>query len=318
MVNWLDSAVGNVTDLLMAKGMWEDTLVVFTSDNGGPVYWGGTSGANNYPLRGGKASNWQGGIHVNAFVTGGLLPAPARGRKLSGLGAVWDWYGTFAHLAGVDPTDHRAAATGLPPVDSLNLWPYVSGQTQSSPRTEIAIGSSSCSPADPTTPACINDWGWGNTTTIVQGILVDEGEGRGIWKLLLGKSPMNGWQGPKFPNASTAKDAFNFTNTVFDCGAEGCLFRVDQDPSEHHDLSGHANQTARMARMMAAMVVANSTTFSPDRGEGEGDKHITEACDAAIGRYGGFFGPFLNLTLADHLGSLASGGDRISAPHSVL
>jgi hypothetical protein len=101
---------------------------------------------------------------VNAFVTGGLLPAPARGRKLSGLGAVWDWcvlyihtsmqhsssscpplsspppvpaftntgftcrYGTFAHLAGVDPTDHRAAAAGLPPVDSLNLWPYVSGQ----------------------------------------------------------------------------------------------------------------------------------------------------------------------------------------------
>jgi hypothetical protein len=54
------------------------------------------------------------------------------------------------------------------------------------------------------------------------------------------------------------------------------------------------------------------------RGKGEGDKHITEACDAAIGRYGGFFGPFLNLTLADHLESLAAGGGRSSAPHSVL
>ena len=41
------------------------------------------------PLRGGKASNWQGGIRVNAWVSGGALPAAMNGKKLEGLTCVW-------------------------------------------------------------------------------------------------------------------------------------------------------------------------------------------------------------------------------------
>ena len=93
----------------------------------------------------GKTSNFQGGIRVNAFVSGGLIPAPMRGKRLNGLGAVWDWYATFAELAGVDPTDHMAAAAGLPGVDSVSLWPYLSGANQTSPRKALPIGSTSCS-----------------------------------------------------------------------------------------------------------------------------------------------------------------------------
>ena len=37
-VNFADTAIGNVTALLKSKGMWENTLVVFTADNGGPIY----------------------------------------------------------------------------------------------------------------------------------------------------------------------------------------------------------------------------------------------------------------------------------------
>ena len=54
MVNWLDTAIHNVTDLLKTKQMYDSTLIVFSSDNGGPVYFGGGAGANNWPLRGGK------------------------------------------------------------------------------------------------------------------------------------------------------------------------------------------------------------------------------------------------------------------------
>ena len=103
-------------------GLYDDTLIVFSADNGGPVYCAGCAGANNWPLRGGKASNWQGGIRVNSWVSGGLVPSAMHGMKLAGLAAVWDWYGTFAGLAGADPTDHRAEAAGLPPVDSVDLW----------------------------------------------------------------------------------------------------------------------------------------------------------------------------------------------------
>ena len=63
-----------------------------------------------------------------------------RGTKQTGLMAGWDWYATYCSLAGVDPTDHKAKAAGLPPIDSHNLWPVLSGQAAASPRTELAIG----------------------------------------------------------------------------------------------------------------------------------------------------------------------------------
>ena len=47
----IDAAIGNLTDLLKRKGMWENTVIVFSTDNGGPIYSNGTAGANNYPLK---------------------------------------------------------------------------------------------------------------------------------------------------------------------------------------------------------------------------------------------------------------------------
>ena len=67
-------------------GRWgaQDTLIVWSSDNGGD------GAANNFPLRGAKFSNWEGGIRVGAFVSGGWLPPQRRGIKLDGLATLWD------------------------------------------------------------------------------------------------------------------------------------------------------------------------------------------------------------------------------------
>jgi hypothetical protein len=57
MVKFADDAVGNVTAALKRKaGMWEQTLIVFSGDNGGWMSANGTAGGNNYPLAGGKYS----------------------------------------------------------------------------------------------------------------------------------------------------------------------------------------------------------------------------------------------------------------------
>ena len=82
MFNYLDDVVGELVDALKKRGMWENTLFASSSDNGGPEYPGG--GANNFPLRGSKMTDWQGGIRVNAFVSGGYLPEKMRGQKSEG------------------------------------------------------------------------------------------------------------------------------------------------------------------------------------------------------------------------------------------
>ena len=137
MVNYLDDVVGELVQALKTKGMWDNLLFVVSSDNGGPV--NSHAGANNYPLKGGKNTDWQGGIRVNAFASGGYLPARMRGKVTEGYIHIADWYATFCALAGIDPIDTQAAKANLPPIDSLDMWPLIFGRKSISPRVDIPI-----------------------------------------------------------------------------------------------------------------------------------------------------------------------------------
>ena len=66
MTAGLDRAVGQVVAALEAKGIMNNTIIIFASDNGGPS-WNGVS--RNTPLRGGKAQIYEGGIRLCSFVT---------------------------------------------------------------------------------------------------------------------------------------------------------------------------------------------------------------------------------------------------------
>ena len=97
---------------------------------------------------------------------------PTVGRSLGGIIHIADWYHTLCALAGVDPHDERAAAAGLPAVDSENQWGYLSGQRQESPRTRAHLSR--------------------------QAYL------SGRFKLLTGNVDFACWGGPTYPNASAA------------------------------------------------------------------------------------------------------------------
>merc|ERR1712107_803453 len=58
---------------------------------------------------------------------------------MGGMIHIADWYATFARLASVDPTDTLAASSGLPPIDSIDMWSFLSGKVEASPREVIPI-----------------------------------------------------------------------------------------------------------------------------------------------------------------------------------
>merc|ERR1719427_350324 len=128
--------------------MWENTILLFTSDNGGPIYGGKNpsvfGGANNFPLRGGKTSDWEGGHRAIAFLAGGVVETQARNttlaKSLDGIISIADWYTTFAMLAGIENVnaleDEKADKMQVPHVDGKDLWPYLMGRVASSPRED--------------------------------------------------------------------------------------------------------------------------------------------------------------------------------------
>jgi arylsulfatase I/J len=259
MVNFMDGAVGNITDLLKSKGMYDDTIIFFQSDNGGPSFSGSSHTANNWPLKGTKMHNWQGGIRVNAWVSGGLIKTQYPhmvGTKLEGLVSIADWYATVAGIAGVDPTDHRAAAAGLPPIDGLNMMPYFTGEVDKSPRTFI-----------------FNDV----NTAVIQ--INDT-----LWKIITGEEGSACWMGPQYPNASGNPGCDSTVN----CG-DGCLYNLDADPTEHDNVAAAPENKATLTYMQNRLAEMNKGFFSPDRKGG----NTAVATNAAKEKYGGFWGPFL-------------------------
>ena len=123
MVTCMDEAVGHVLAALGERGMRENTLVFFCSDNGGPV----RNGANNDPLRAGKGTLYEGGVRVPAVMTWpGTLPA---GKVVDEPLHMVDIYPTLLKLTG--------ASLDQPlPLDGLDAWPTIAAG-KPSPRTEI-------------------------------------------------------------------------------------------------------------------------------------------------------------------------------------
>jgi arylsulfatase B len=133
MVACLDEGIRNVTEALKSyPNAWENTLFIFSADNGGETGGGG----NNWPRRGGKYTDFEGGTSVAAFVSGGYLPPAVRGTSSSAIIHICDWHLTLSKLAGATPAPPTPKGVPLP--DSIDAWPALSTGTLGS-RTEVAL-----------------------------------------------------------------------------------------------------------------------------------------------------------------------------------
>ena len=122
-----DEGIANITQLLQEKNMLDNTIIIFTTDNGGQTM----KGSSNWPLRGGKQTVFEGGVRGTAFVWGANLP------KLNydnnHLIHVTDWLPTIVEgIAGLDVDEHKWK------LDGYNVWPTIIDDTKS-PRKEILL-----------------------------------------------------------------------------------------------------------------------------------------------------------------------------------
>ncbi|MBI5085263.1 MAG: sulfatase-like hydrolase/transferase [Acidobacteria bacterium] len=113
MTSAMDDTIGRVLGTLDSEDIAGDTLVLFFSDNGGPL----PQGATNTPLRAGKGTTFEGGIRVPCCMR---FPGRAAAGVVSQqVLTMCDYFPTLAAAAGVSPG-------GTLPLDGRNLWPAIS------------------------------------------------------------------------------------------------------------------------------------------------------------------------------------------------
>lgn len=120
MVHSLDDNVGKIMDTLDRLGIADDTIIIFYSDNGGNMYneVDETTPTSNSPLRGGKATMYEGGIRVPAIV---VWPGVVKGgTRNEALVQSEDLYPTITAMAGVRGKPEQAC-------DGLSMAPALHG-----------------------------------------------------------------------------------------------------------------------------------------------------------------------------------------------
>jgi arylsulfatase A-like enzyme len=123
MLAAVDEAIGQIAAALDKAGMRENTLIVFSSDNGGP------RPGDNLPLKGFKGSIWEGGVRGCAFANWPEhIPAGVNSDQPL---HVIDWYPTLVKLGG-------GSLEQKLPIDGLDVWPMLT-QGAKSPHEAILL-----------------------------------------------------------------------------------------------------------------------------------------------------------------------------------
>lgn len=116
-VSCMDASIGKMLDLLDQKGIADNTIVIFFSDNGG------SGGADNTPLRGHKAQMWEGGIRVPCIVRwpGGKIPASSVNDEFL---TSMELFPSLSKAAGLETPDELI-------LDGYDWWPTLRGESDS-------------------------------------------------------------------------------------------------------------------------------------------------------------------------------------------
>tara|TARA_B110000027_G_scaffold28515_1_gene31251 strand:- start:2013 stop:3671 length:1659 start_codon:yes stop_codon:yes gene_type:complete len=126
MVMTVDRGVGKIRDVLKKNNIDDNTIIIFTSDNGAPGYIGLPD--LNKPYRGWKLTHFEGGVHIPYIVSyPNKIP---KGKIYDGRVSNLDIFSTVASVAGVDLNRNDLREIKF---DGVNILPYLSGANEGEP-----------------------------------------------------------------------------------------------------------------------------------------------------------------------------------------
>jgi len=246
MVACLDSGIKNVTKALEDTGMASTTTLIFHTDNGGPANGMNGNMASNMPLKGRKASVWEGGVRGVALIHGAGLKK--KGYVSHQLIHVSDWYFSLPTLAarGLDSDEEdkevrsrlrawMADQSPFLPGDGMDVWDAIASNSTSG-RTELIHVAQ---PGDELSGALrVGQWK----------LLVGSHQtGSADWYLTPGQSFKDSFTvkcgtPPSFISGmapAQGEQGFIATEPRVGCNPQSskCLFNIAEDPCEHIDRS---------------------------------------------------------------------------------
>ncbi len=299
MIKSLDEGVANVTRALKEAGMFEDTLIIFSTDNGGPADNFNGNWASNWPLRGMKRTLFQGGVQGVGFLSGaGLSPARV-GSVLTGMVHISDYLPSLLTMAArasdmpefgpsatwrnvVSATAAAGGNYGLvdPPFvhgDGIDVWDYLSGVNETCPRTWVLHEAHPVNSTDGNGNALrVGDykivlrtgasWSRGSIAGTNDGWYGGFGstdQSNDGYALPTGKHT-EPWVVKCPPPPTNVTEGYACEQIKNGAGADdpkyACLFNIAEDPCEHKDLS--AEQPEKVTEMMEALATFRATAVN--------------------------------------------------------
>ena len=125
VITEIDYSVGRVLDKIEESGLTENTIVVFTSDNGPWLSYGNHSGSSGI-YREGKGTTWEGGVRVPSIIK---FPNGLKPNEIDEPIMAIDWMPTFANITRSKLSQNK--------IDGKDIWPLLSGEVNQSPHEKL-------------------------------------------------------------------------------------------------------------------------------------------------------------------------------------
>jgi len=233
MVAAMDDGIGKVYRVLKRRNMLDNSIIIFTSDNGGPANGLNMNWATNFPLRGAKTTVFEGGVRAAGFVYSPLLKDS---RVSNDLMHATDWLPTLLNMIGEKDQLRNKK------LDGFNMWKTFQ-RNEASPRTEVLIN------IDPlvykNAALRIGDWKIVNQSRFYDGWYQPPGLKRMQKKHIAKQQIKSNLAVPNLSSFWVGKAEARIKcgpipKNIPHCGGKRykpCLFNLKDDPCEYRDLS---------------------------------------------------------------------------------